>query len=99
MMIWRNRFAARVAERAEDAADVSEKEAEAMMAAQKCALEIIGTYVNIAAKGLMTYCTFLLSPLPHTFSPHFLFLTVWELQLTLVLSLPSLSDDGARRCF
>lgn len=63
MLIHRHRFSEMVAERTAIAAreggaeeEQSEAECEAMRAAQTCALQIISSHLQIAAKGLMTYC-------------------------------------------
>lgn len=59
MLIHRHRFSNFVAERVysgsveEELADV---EQEAMTAAHACALQIISSHMQVAAKGLMTYC-------------------------------------------
>lgn len=59
MLIHRHRFSEMVAERSVKESGLeeqSEAECEAMTAAQACALQIISSHLQIAAKGLMTYC-------------------------------------------
>lgn len=59
MLIHRHRFSNLVAERVYSGSteeELSDFEREAMAAAQACALQIISSHMQIAAKGLMTYC-------------------------------------------
>ena len=59
MLIHRHRFSNLVAERIYGGSgeeELCEIEQEAMTAAHGCALQIISSYMQIAAKGLMTYC-------------------------------------------
>lgn len=59
MLIHRHRFSEMVAERSTKESGLEEQcdaECEAMRAAQACALQIISSHLQIAAKGLMTYC-------------------------------------------
>ena len=59
MLLYRHRFSEMVAQRAQRGAgpeEQSEAECEAMRSAQACALQIISSHLQIAAKGLMTYC-------------------------------------------
>lgn len=65
MLLQRRRFSEMFAERAYRGAgteEQSEAECEAMRAAQACALQIISSHMQIAAKGLMTYCECALRP-------------------------------------
>lgn len=58
MLLHRHRFSEMVAERAfrgQSPDEQSEAECDAMRAAQACALQIISSHLQIAAKGLMTY--------------------------------------------
>jgi len=58
MLIHRHRFSNLVAERVYSGSteeELSDFEREAMAAAQACALQIISSHMQIAAKGLMTY--------------------------------------------
>jgi hypothetical protein len=65
LLIHRHRFSELMAERARNAGvggseDVpGEREKEALIAAHNSALQIITTHLQIAKKGLMTYCKFL----------------------------------------
>jgi hypothetical protein len=58
LLIYRHRFSEYVAERTngpnED--DQTDAEKEALVAAHNTALQIVAAHVNIAKKGLMTYC-------------------------------------------
>ena len=59
MLIHRHRMSIFVAERVYSGLseeDPGEFEREAMTAAQACALQIISSHMQVAAKGLMTYC-------------------------------------------
>lgn len=59
MLLHRHRFSEMFAERAfrgQGTEEQSEDEVDAMRAAQACALQIISSHLQIAAKGLMTYC-------------------------------------------
>ena len=61
MLIHRHRFSEIVAEKAYNQAsceDQGEVECEAMRIAHSCALQIVSSHLQIAAKGLMTYCKF-----------------------------------------
>lgn len=67
MLIHRHRFSEMVAEKAFNqtaAEEQSEAECEAMRVAHSCALQIVSSHLHIAAKGLMTYCEFLLDIMP-----------------------------------
>ncbi len=66
LLIYRHRFSEYVAERTigPHEEEQNEAEREALMAAHNSALQIIAAHVNIAKKGLMTYCKFS-TPLPH----------------------------------
>ncbi|KAI0684461.1 fungal-specific transcription factor domain-containing protein [Cytidiella melzeri] len=58
MLLLRHRFSEMVAERStkdSGSDEQSEAECEAMRAAQACALQIVSSHIQIAAKGLMTY--------------------------------------------
>ncbi|KAH7890582.1 fungal-specific transcription factor domain-containing protein [Phlebopus sp. FC_14] len=55
MLIHRHRFSNFVAERVYSGSAEEEFEREAMAAAQSCALQIVSSHMQIAAKGLMTY--------------------------------------------
>ncbi|KAF8191290.1 fungal-specific transcription factor domain-containing protein [Pholiota molesta] len=57
LLIYRHRFSEMVAERTSGPVEEeqSEAEKEALLAAHNSALQIIGTHVHIAKKGLMTY--------------------------------------------
>lgn len=57
MLLYRHRFSELVAERTADTGseEQSEAECEALSAAQACALQIVSSHLQIAAKGLMTY--------------------------------------------
>lgn len=62
MLLYRHRFSEMVADRAYRGAnneEQSEAECEAMGAAQACAVQIISSHMQIATKGLMTYCEWL----------------------------------------
>lgn len=59
MLIHRQRLSIFVAERVRGGLleeEAGEGEREAMVAAQGCALQIISSHLQVAAKGLMTYC-------------------------------------------
>ena len=59
MLIHRHRFSNFVAERVYNASmeeDLGDTEREEMAAAQSCALQIISSHIQVAGKGLMTYC-------------------------------------------
>lgn len=59
MLIHRHRFSEIVAEKAYNQAnceDQGDAECEAMRVAHSCALAIVSSHLQIAAKGLMTYC-------------------------------------------
>jgi len=58
LLIYRHRFSELMAERTSGNAEEepSEQEKEALIAAQNSALQIISTHLQIAKKGLMTYC-------------------------------------------
>jgi len=58
LLIYRHRFSELVAERTNGPVEEEQTEAEreALIAAHNSALEIVGTHVHIAKKGLMTYC-------------------------------------------
>ncbi len=59
MLLHRHRFSEMVAERSfrdTGTEEQSEAECEAMRAAQSCALQIVSSHLQIAGKGLMTYC-------------------------------------------
>ena len=61
MLLYRHRFSEMVAERALRGAgpgEQGEAECDAMRAAQACALQIISSHMQIASKGLMTYCEY-----------------------------------------
>lgn len=63
MLIHRHRFSNLVAERVYNGSteeELSDMEREAMAAAQACALQIISSHMQVAAKGLMTYCELIL---------------------------------------
>jgi hypothetical protein len=63
LLIYRHRFSELMAERTSGGSDEppGEQEKAALVAAQNSALQIITTHLHIAKKGLMTYCTSLLS--------------------------------------
>jgi len=59
LLIYRHRFSELVAERTNGAVDTdeqTEQEKEALIAAHNAALQIVGSHLHIAKKGLMTYC-------------------------------------------
>jgi hypothetical protein len=59
MLIHRHRFSNFVAERAYNTSmeeELGDVEREEMTAAQSCALQIISSHMQVAGKGLMTYC-------------------------------------------
>ena len=57
MLIMRHRFSEMVAERAEvGEMEQGEGECQAMRVAHACALQIVSAHLQIATKGLMTYC-------------------------------------------
>jgi hypothetical protein len=59
MLIHRHRFSNFVAERVYSGSteeELGEIEREAMAAAQACAMQVISSHMQVAAKGLMTYC-------------------------------------------
>jgi hypothetical protein len=59
MLIHRHRFSNFVAERVYSGSmeeELGDIEREAMSASQACALQIISSHMQVAAKGLMTYC-------------------------------------------
>lgn len=59
MLIHRHRFSNFVAERVYSGSmeeELGDIEREAMAASQACALQIISSHMQVAAKGLMTYC-------------------------------------------
>lgn len=60
LLIYRHRFSEMVAERTSGPVEEEQTEAEkeALLAAHNSALQIIGTHVHIAKKGLMTYCEY-----------------------------------------
>jgi hypothetical protein len=62
LLIHRRRFSDLVAERHAGMGDEeqSEVEKEAMVAAHRCAVQIIAAHLHVATKGLMTYCELLL---------------------------------------
>lgn len=64
MLIHRHRFSEMVAERSfreNTSEEQSEAECEAMRVAQSCAIQIVSSHLQIAGKGLMTYCESLIS--------------------------------------
>jgi hypothetical protein len=59
MLIHRHRFAAHVTRRTiEGTMEQSVQEKEAINAAHGCALQIVGAHLNVATRGLMTYCMY-----------------------------------------
>ncbi|KAG6844764.1 hypothetical protein H0H87_003987 [Tephrocybe sp. NHM501043] len=66
LLIYRHRFSELMAERTNGGSDEppGEQEKAALIAAQNSALQIITTHLQVAKKGLMTYCVF---PLPLLF--------------------------------
>lgn len=62
LLIHRHRFSEMIFERHADGIDEqSEPEVEAIMAAHGCALRMVAAHLNIATRGLMTYCESLTS--------------------------------------
>jgi hypothetical protein len=59
LLIFRHRFSEMVAERTNgpNEEEQTDQEKEALIAAHNAALQIIGSHLHIAKKGLMTYCT------------------------------------------
>jgi hypothetical protein len=61
MLIMRHRFSDLVAERvADNEQEQSDRERDAMTVAHSVALQLISTYLQVAQKGLMTYCKYVL---------------------------------------
>ncbi|KAJ2933017.1 hypothetical protein H1R20_g4063, partial [Candolleomyces eurysporus] len=60
LLIYRHRFSEMVAERTNGPTEEeqTDQEKEALIAAHNAALQIIGSHLHIAKKGLMTYCTY-----------------------------------------
>ena len=66
LLIYRHRISQLVAARAQqsqnpgvykpNAADTAAREREAMVAAHRCALQLVAVYLHVATRGLMTYC-------------------------------------------
>lgn len=65
LLIYRHRFSEYLAERTNGLHEEEQTDAEkeALVAAHNSALQIVAAHVNIAKKGLMTYCEFLSPPI------------------------------------